>query len=500
MKWSNRKRWNLMLSGTMLSLGLVQWGCSTLAPTQPPNPQTPQNPQPYTSPAPDQFSNRQNPTPLTSPAQPSVTPIIASNRTIMGQIFVDRNSDARLESNEAPIANWPIYLYAYQPGQKVDWNTPLATVAADKNGGFEFKGLSSTSYLVAAAASSNGQTYQLNCLDANNAQRVLIKDINGPTDTTQGSSRCAPIGSLVDLQEQPSCNIIFTSPSPSFNSPGFGGPDFGGPGFGGGGFGGPGFGGLDLGGGGFGIPYPYPYPYPYPNPTPRPTPRPTPSPTPSPTPTPGNCGLPVNLASASNFVILAGSAVTNTGPSIVTGDLGLSPGTATAITGFPPGILIGFQHAADAIASQAKTALAGAYTDAAGRTGALVVPNGQLGGLTLYPGVYTTPNSSTGFDIANYQTLTLDAGACGANAVWIFQSPSTVVANTYSKVLLLNGARASNVYWAVYSSATIGVNSTFKGTVMAQASITLNTGANLVGRALAGSGAVTLEANIVTLP
>lgn len=481
------KRYRLMLSGAMVSLGLVQWGCSTLAPSQPPNPQTPQ---PFTSPAPEQSSNRQNPLPLTPPAQTSVTPIIAGNRTIMGQIFVDRNSDARLESNESPIANWPIYLYAYHPGQRVDWNTPLATTAADKSGSFAFTGLNSSSYLVAAAASSNGQTYQLNCSDANNAQRILIKDVNGPTDTT-GSSRCAPVGSIVDLQQQPSCNIAFTAPSPG--SPLNGGGGYGGPGFGGGDFGGgPGFGGGP-------IPYPYPYPYPYPNPNPFPFPTPTPRPTPTPTPTPvpGNCGLPVNLASASNFVILAGSAVTNTGPSIVTGDLGLSPGSS--VTGFPPGTLLGFQHVADAAASQAKIALSAAYTDAANRTGALIIPSGELGGLTLFPGVYK-PDSAAAFNIADYQTLTLDAGACGPNAVWIFQSPSTVVANTYSTVLLLNGAKASNVFWAVGSSATIGVNSTFKGTVMAQTSITLNPGANLVGRALAGSGAVTLNANVVTRP
>ncbi len=205
---------------------------------------------------------------------------------------------------------------------------------------------------------------------------------------------------------------------------------------------------------------------------------------------------PVNLGSAAGFVILAGSTVTNTGLSLVTGDLGLSPGTA--VSGFPPGVINGTQHLADPIAAQAKLDLTTAYNDAAGRSlNVINVPTGQLGGLTLPPGLYRSGISS--FAITS-SDLTLDAQG-DANAVFIFQMPSsTLTVGNGIKVILAGGAKAANIFWQVGSSATLGTTSVMQGTIMAQASITLQTGAVLNGRALAQTAAVTLDTSTVTMP
>ncbi len=198
----------------------------------------------------------------------------------------------------------------------------------------------------------------------------------------------------------------------------------------------------------------------------------------------------VNLSGATNFAVLAGSTITNTGSSVINGDLGLSPGTS--VTGFPPATLNGTQHVSNALAIQAKTDLTAAYNDAAGRTPASSI-GAELGGLTLTPGVY---NSGT-FGLTG--TLTLDAEG-DANAVFIFKTSSTLVTAGASSVVLTGGAQACNVFWQVGSSATLGANSSLKGTVLASASITLTTGASVEGRLLAQSGAVTLDSNTVTRP
>jgi len=205
---------------------------------------------------------------------------------------------------------------------------------------------------------------------------------------------------------------------------------------------------------------------------------------------------PVDLGSAAGFVVLAGSTVTNTGPSLVTGDLGLSPGTA--VSGFPPGVINGTQHLADPIAAQAKLDLTTAYVDAAGRSlNVVTVPTGELGGLTLPPGLYRSGISSFGITSSD---LTLDAQG-DANAVFIFQMPSsTLTVGNGIKVILAGGAKASNIFWQVGSSATLGTTSVMQGTIMAQASVTLETGAVLNGRALAQTAAVTLDSSTVTLP
>lgn len=199
----------------------------------------------------------------------------------------------------------------------------------------------------------------------------------------------------------------------------------------------------------------------------------------------------VPLAGSSGFAVLAGSAITNTGATNITGDLGLSPGTS--IGGFPPGILVGTQHINDIIANQAKLDLTAAYNDAAGRTCTdMVTISGNIGGLTLTPGLY----KSTSTLAISSGDLTFDAKG-NANAVFIIQIASTLTVTSGRKVILSGGASASNIFWQVGSSATFGTTSVFKGTVMAMQSITFNTGATLDGKALARIGGITMVGNTI---
>jgi hypothetical protein len=197
----------------------------------------------------------------------------------------------------------------------------------------------------------------------------------------------------------------------------------------------------------------------------------------------------VDLLSADSYAILADTTVTNTGFSVINGDLGLSPGTS--VTGFPPGTLNGSLHVADAAAAQAQTDLIIAYDNAEGQGPTIPIVD-DLGGDTLTPGVY---NSATSIGLTG--TLTLN-GQGDPNAVFIFQAGSTLDTAGSSVVSLTNSAQACNVFWQVGSSATLGANSIFKGNIMALASATLTTGANVEGRVLARDGAVTLDSNVVT--
>jgi uncharacterized repeat protein (TIGR01451 family) len=198
----------------------------------------------------------------------------------------------------------------------------------------------------------------------------------------------------------------------------------------------------------------------------------------------------VDMGTADDFAVLGGSTITNTGLSVINGDLGLSPGTS--VTGFPPGVVNGTQHVANATAVAAKTDLVTAYNNAAGQTPVSTVPT-ELGGTTKLPGIY---NSAAGtFGITG--TLTLDA-AGDPDAVFIFQTGSTLTTAGSSVISLINGAQACNVFWQVGSSATLGTNSVFKGNIFALTSITLTTGANVEGRVLARNGAVTLDTNVIT--
>ena len=200
----------------------------------------------------------------------------------------------------------------------------------------------------------------------------------------------------------------------------------------------------------------------------------------------------VNLGTATPFAVLAGSTITNTGSSVISGDIGLSPGTA--ITGFPPGVQgSGVTDTTNATALDAENDTTAAYLDAAGRTPFTVAPS-DLGGSTLSPGVYqsTTSMSLTG-------TVTLNGGGNTA-AVFIFQAGSTLTTASGSDVVLENGAQACNVFWQVGSSATVGTTSDFAGTILALTSATLDTGATVNGRVLARNGAVTLDDNTISVP
>ena len=205
---------------------------------------------------------------------------------------------------------------------------------------------------------------------------------------------------------------------------------------------------------------------------------------------------PVVLGAACGFGILGATpVVSNVGNSVVTGDVGIWP--ALSITGFPPGTLTGALHGGDSVAMTAQGDLTTAYNNAAGAAGGAVL-TADIGGQTLPPGVYKTTSAQPSLGITG--TLTLD-GKGDPNATWIFQVVSTLTtAAGNSNVVLIGGAQAHNVIWQIGSSATLGTNTTLAGTIMAQVSITLNTGATLNGRALARTGAVTLDSNPVNVP
>jgi hypothetical protein len=202
---------------------------------------------------------------------------------------------------------------------------------------------------------------------------------------------------------------------------------------------------------------------------------------------------PINLLTAANFAVLGGSTVTNTGMTIVIGDLGVSPGTQ--VTGFGPGAISGAQHAGDTVAAQGIADLTTAYNEAAGRTLCPVTVAGNLGGQTLPPGLYKSTSSLS----VTSGDLTLDAQG-DSDAVFIFQTASTLTTTAGRQVILSGGAKASNIFWQVGSSATLGTTSVFQGTIMADQAISLDTGASLTGRALARIAAVTLDTNQVTRP
>jgi hypothetical protein len=202
------------------------------------------------------------------------------------------------------------------------------------------------------------------------------------------------------------------------------------------------------------------------------------------------------LGNAQPFAVLGGSTVTNTGSSVVNGDLGVWPGTA--ITGFPPGIVTGTIHADDAVAMDAHLDLTKAYNTLAGLGPATNLSGQDLGGLTLTPGVYFFSSTAqlTG-------TLTLDAQGL-ADAMFVFQIGKTLTTASNSSVLEINGVQSFNqsngVYFQVGSSATLGTDTRFAGNILALTSITLNTGATIdCGRALARNGAVTMDTNFVSI-
>jgi hypothetical protein len=196
----------------------------------------------------------------------------------------------------------------------------------------------------------------------------------------------------------------------------------------------------------------------------------------------------VGLGGAGSFSVLAGSTVTNTGPTTMFGDLGLSPGSS--VTGAPH--VLGQTHVDDAVAIEAKNALTTAYNDAASRP-----TNGSAGtdltGQIFTAGIRTASSSL----LLSSGSVTLDAQG-DPNAVFIFQVGTTLTTGSNTSVALINGAQACNVFWQIGSSATLGTGTRFVGTVMAAATITANTAATVHGRLLAGTGAVNLDTNTIT--
>lgn len=199
------------------------------------------------------------------------------------------------------------------------------------------------------------------------------------------------------------------------------------------------------------------------------------------------------LGTVGSFAVLGGSTVTNTGATTIRGSLGVSPGLA--ITGFPPGLVSGgATHAGDAVALQAQIDTANAYDALAAQACTVDLSGKDLGGLTLTPGVYCFASSAqlTG-------ALVLDAGG-KSDAVFVFKTESTLTTASNASVRVINGGTDCGVFWRIGSSATLGTGTVFAGSILALASVTLTTGAKLSGRALARTGAVTMDDNTIALP
>ncbi|KAF2251486.1 hypothetical protein BU26DRAFT_423603, partial [Trematosphaeria pertusa] len=198
----------------------------------------------------------------------------------------------------------------------------------------------------------------------------------------------------------------------------------------------------------------------------------------------------VNLGTAAPFGVIASSAITNTGATVVDGQLGIYPKTESEITGFPPGIS-GDVNANNAVADQARQDAQTAYNAAASL--ASTGQNGQdIGGQILVAGTYTSSSS-----VAITGPLTLD-GQNNPDALFVFQIGSTLTTATSSSVVLVNGAQACNVFWQVGSSATLGTSTVFTGNILALTSISLNEGVTVAGGLYALNGAVTLINDQVT--
>jgi len=200
---------------------------------------------------------------------------------------------------------------------------------------------------------------------------------------------------------------------------------------------------------------------------------------------------PISLGAAAKFAILAATTVSSSGPTAVNGHLGVSPGTTATGSLKVSGMI----HAGGNSAAQAQDDLTGAYNDLAGRTVGALIVGGNLGGLTLTPGLY---KSTSSLEISSGD-LTLDARG-DTNAIFIFQMLSTFITTSSRQVILSGGARAANIYWQVGSSATLGPNSVFKGNILALTSITLQNGATVEGRLMARTARVTLDTNTISLP
>ena len=206
----------------------------------------------------------------------------------------------------------------------------------------------------------------------------------------------------------------------------------------------------------------------------------------------------VNLGTAANYVILSYTGITNSGPSTTCGGYGVYPDGTTSVTGSPAIVEScgGAIDVADANANTAKIALSGAYTDASSRAGGAVIPAGaDIGGQTLYPGLYTCGGNIN----VSKSDLTLN-GNGNVNSIFIFQSTGNLVIGPGRKIILTNSAQAANVFWTTAGYCSLDTTVAMVGNIMAYTSVTLNTGAALTGRALAENGNVTLLTNNITHP
>jgi len=203
----------------------------------------------------------------------------------------------------------------------------------------------------------------------------------------------------------------------------------------------------------------------------------------------------VHLGTATEYSVLGGQTVTNTGGSTLGGSVGLAPGTS--VTGFPPGQVPApaVINIANGAAQQAQADLTAAYIDAAGRS-LDGTTTADLGNLELQPGVYAGPSKGA---LGLTGTLTLNGGG-NTDSVFIFQTDSSLTTGSGSSISLTNGAQECNIYWVVGSSATLGSGSVFAGNILALSSITVTTGVTVHGRALARNGAVTLDNDVFTRP
>ena len=199
----------------------------------------------------------------------------------------------------------------------------------------------------------------------------------------------------------------------------------------------------------------------------------------------------VPLGTAKQFAVLAGSGITNTGPTTINGDIGTFP--TTTITGRNEMTINGTNHRGDAVTQQAKDDLVTAFKNAAGQGPTNPITT-DLGGKTLVRGVY---NSASSLGLTG--TLTLN-GQNDPDSVFIFQAGSTLTTAPASRVVLTNGAQACNVFWQIGSSATLDTTTVFRGTILARTSITANTGSTIHGRLLARNGAVTLDTVTILKP
>nr|AIC65766.1 ice-binding protein 6 [Chloromonas brevispina] len=195
------------------------------------------------------------------------------------------------------------------------------------------------------------------------------------------------------------------------------------------------------------------------------------------------------LASAASFGVLGASTVTNTGGTMITGDCGVSPGSA--ITGFPPGQTSGTMHLDDGAATAGQNDAHAAYTNFMNTATTKDISGQDMGGMTLLPGVYGYSSSA-----GNGGTLTLDAQGNPA-AIFIFKIVSSLVTASGSQVVLANGALACNVFFVVGSYATLGTGTNLAGSILAMTSITATTKATVMGSLLAITAAVTLDTNVV---